>query len=405
MDRAKWFKVHSWVGVKLSILLCFVLITGTFAVLSNELDWLSNSSMRVEPGTATELNWSKVYQQALVEAKARDSEIIRMRQPIDPWFAAEALVANEQSIVPLRLFFHPTSGEFLGEGSYLNWQRFFRDAHRFLMIIVYNTIGLTIVCGLGVLMLISVVTSFVVYKGWWRGFWRLPRRQNRKVFWGDMHRLFGVWVIWLILLEGLTGVWYLSERYGLRAPKVERVAMQAEPEAQSKVAMPEVQVFSDIIDKRSQYYPELVVEEVAFDKKYGVLLQGQGNTVLVRPRANEINFYPLTGEFLSLRKGEELSIHGRISEAADPLHFGTFAGLYSKIVYFIFGIMLCTVAISGTYIYGMRVARTGRDDASPNKKIWASALANMTWGKWLSYVALGFCALVTIVLFGGLINI
>lgn len=417
MNRAKWFKVHSWVGVKLSILLCFVLITGTFAVVSNELDWLSNSAIRVNPDTVGEVNWTEIYQQASIEADARGQQLFRIIEPVDPWFAAQVLIKRENERLPQRLFFHPTTGEFLGDGRYFNWQRFFRDAHRYLMLAVATTVGLTIVCSLGILMLISVITSFVVYKGWWRGFLRLPRRQNRKVFWADLHRLFGVWVIWLILLESLTGIWYLSERYGLRAPKVERVAMQVvtpvnteqtklgdnKPEkAKPRVVLPTVATFSEIIDKKSHYYPALTIQQVGFDAKYGVVLQGQGEAVLVRARANEINFDPVTSEFLSLNKGEDLSIHGRISEAADPLHFGIFAGIYSKIVYFIFGLMLSTVAISGTYIYGMRVAKIGRSEVNPNKKIWTSALATMGWGKWFSYIVLTICIVITVILFGGI---
>ena len=434
MNRAKWFKVHSWVGVKLSILLCFVLITGTFAVLSNELDWLSNSAMRVAPKTVSTINWVDIYQQALIEAKARERQIIRLSKPIDPWFAAQAIIINQNSRLPHRLFFHPSTGDYLGDGRYLNWQRFFRDSHRYLMFVVATTVGLTIVCSLGILMLISVITSFVVYKGWWRGFLRLPRRQNRKVFWADLHRLFGVWVIWLILLESLTGIWYLSERYGLRAPKPERIAMQPlqapESELQTQLSkplapapakannskakdqqkakreqeiiLPNIDTFSQIISQSSSYYPELKIEQIVFDAEYGVLLQGQGDAILVRARANEISFHSQTGEFLSINKGQDLSIHGRISEAADPLHFGTFAGIYSKIVYFVFGLMLSTVAISGTYIYGMRVAKISRDEARPNKKIWTSAIATMGWGKWLSYIALTICAVITIILFGGI---
>ncbi len=35
-----WLDLHRWVGLKLSILLSFVLITGTLATVSHEIDWL-----------------------------------------------------------------------------------------------------------------------------------------------------------------------------------------------------------------------------------------------------------------------------------------------------------------------------------------------------------------------------
>ncbi|MDX5331144.1 MAG: PepSY domain-containing protein, partial [Caulobacteraceae bacterium] len=35
-----WWEVHQWVGLKFSILLSFILLTGTLATLSHEIDWL-----------------------------------------------------------------------------------------------------------------------------------------------------------------------------------------------------------------------------------------------------------------------------------------------------------------------------------------------------------------------------
>lgn len=34
----------------------------------------------------------------------------------------------------------------------------------------------------------------------------------------------------------------------------------------------------------------------------------------------------MSGRVVDVRRGEELSLHLRISEAADPLHFGTLGG-------------------------------------------------------------------------------
>ena len=46
-----WWKVHQWVGLKISLFMTFVLFTGTLAVVSAELDWLLEPSMRVAPSS------------------------------------------------------------------------------------------------------------------------------------------------------------------------------------------------------------------------------------------------------------------------------------------------------------------------------------------------------------------
>ena len=51
-SRARsWWVVHQWVGLKLSLFLTFILFTGTLAVVSHEIDWLLQPSLRVAPAT------------------------------------------------------------------------------------------------------------------------------------------------------------------------------------------------------------------------------------------------------------------------------------------------------------------------------------------------------------------
>jgi uncharacterized iron-regulated membrane protein len=56
-------------------------------------------------------------------------------------------------------------------------------------------------------------------------------------------------------------------------------------------------------------------------------------------------------------RGEELGLHNRISEAADPLHFGYFGGLTTKIIWFFLGIFMTALSITGFMIYGARLGK------------------------------------------------
>lgn len=107
MNRAKWFNVHSWVGVQLSILLCFVLITGTLATVSQVIDWATNKAMRVAPHSVTKMNWQAVYVGAIEQSETQYFSGIR--QPTEEWFAAE-VIAYDADKQRYRMFFHPTTG-------------------------------------------------------------------------------------------------------------------------------------------------------------------------------------------------------------------------------------------------------------------------------------------------------
>lgn len=73
-----WWHVHQWVGLKLSILLSFVLLTGTLAVFSFDIDWLLHPQMRVDPATvpAGPADWAAIARG--VHAYAPDASILRI---------------------------------------------------------------------------------------------------------------------------------------------------------------------------------------------------------------------------------------------------------------------------------------------------------------------------------------
>ena len=60
--RSLWWVVHSWIGLKLSIFLTFILATGTFAVFAHEIDWLATPAMRVSPRSEPVASWGALAQ-------------------------------------------------------------------------------------------------------------------------------------------------------------------------------------------------------------------------------------------------------------------------------------------------------------------------------------------------------
>ncbi|MDX5394271.1 MAG: PepSY domain-containing protein, partial [Caulobacteraceae bacterium] len=180
-----WWEVHQWVGLKFSILLSFILLTGTLATLSHEIDWLLRPAMRVDPATVgAQVDWPAVARTAAAEIG--DGRIISLEAPVDRWFAAAAMVEAADGSLSF-VYVHPTTGAFQGHGHWVGAQRILRNMHRHLMMPV--AIGVPIGPSLAVLMAISLVTSFVVYKKWWRGFLKPIRFNDLRTGLGDFHRL------------------------------------------------------------------------------------------------------------------------------------------------------------------------------------------------------------------------
>ncbi|MEW5687335.1 MAG: PepSY-associated TM helix domain-containing protein [Pseudomonadota bacterium] len=391
-----WWAVHQWVGLKLAIFMSFIFLTGTIAVFSNEIDWLLRPAMRVDAATVS----GPVAWPAIAEAVARrepGARITRIEGPPDRGFAAAAVIERPSGALAF-VYAHPTTGVVQGEGHWVGAKRIFRNMHRHLFLPVKW--GVPIVSSLALLLLVSLATSFVVYKKWWRGFLKPIRMTDARTAFGDFHRLAGLWSLWFVVLMILTGVWYLAESTGLQAPPGPRAKVAA-------VKLPPAEIAARLapgLAAARAAYPDLRVEAVIFPtaKSGAFVFHGQDRAILVRPRVNTVWTDASTGAARLVTDGRDLSVHQRISEAADPLHFGTWGGLPTKVVWFVFGALLTGLSVSGVAIYGLRLLKAERQ---PGRfaGVVAKAWIGMGWWRWpaLGLVITAFALLPQVFSVGG----
>ena len=378
-----WWVVHQWAGLKFSILLSFILFTGTLAVFSAELDWLMRPAMRVAPATVSgPVDWPAITENAL---RARpDYRVTTIEAPPASAFAATVWVEKPDGGNAF-LYAHPTTGAIQGEGHWVGAKRVLRNMHRHLNMPVW--IGVPIVSSLALLLLVSLVTSLVVYKKWWRGFAKPIRTRDARTGWGDFHRLAGVWSLWFVLLMIVTGFWYFAEETMARAPDLPRPDI-----AEAAPAVPPGQLaeaLSASLAAARRADPELDILRVQFpsEERPAFKFEGQKAAWLVRDRANAVWTSAATAQPLLRADGRDLTVHQRISEAADPLHFGTFAGYWTKIPWFLFGLLLTGLSVSGVALYGMRIAGT-KQLRGEGRGLLARAWAGMGVWRWASVLLL-----------------
>ncbi len=352
--------VHSWIGLKLSIFLTFILATGTLAVFAHEIDWLITPAMRVAPRAEPVASWG-AWAAAAARA-APDARLQTLYAPIDPWFTVEAWIDDGKG-APERIYVDPWTAQVTGRHGWANVHRFLRQVHRHLML--PTKIGIPLVCSLALLLAVSLVSGVVTYKKWWRGFFRMPRGGDGRRLTGDLHRLIGLWSLWFVALIALTGIWYLVETLGGNAavPKLPEVAA-------SPISTGEQ--LDRLVATAQRTDPSLDIREIRFMPDNGVILLGQSSAWLVRDRANAIAIDPASGRVVAQLDGRQLDVHQRISEMADPLHFGTFGGIWTKSLWFLFGAALTAMAVTGTMIYAMRLVKAPRnqDQGSTLRIAW-----------------------------------
>ena len=147
-------------------------------------------------------------------------------------------------------------------------------------------------------------------------------------------------------------------------------------------------------------YPGLKVENVQLPGEDGVLqLNGEFEAVLVRPRSNAVYVDARSAKVLLKTDGRDLSLHQRIGEMADPLHFGYFGGYWTKVPWFLFGLALTGLSLSGAAIYSLRIARE-RGDRVRLGRSFSGMWQGMGRWRWLSttLIATGFIFLVFLIL-------
>jgi uncharacterized iron-regulated membrane protein len=378
-----WWHVHHWAGLKLSLLMAFILFTGTLATVSHEIDWLIDPARRVDSASVSTTDWAALTR-AAVERLQPGERIESLEAPVDPWFAAQARIepadSNDET-APRFVLMHPSTAAIQGERGWINAQRILRNVHRHLLL--PTKYGVPIVSALSLLLLALLISALIIYKKWWRGGLRPPRWRDARTAWGDVHRLAGVWSLWFVALVAVTGFWYLVESLGGDAPPLPRA--KSAPVDLNTGQLPLAVARS--VAAAQVAFPGLKMDRILFPTgKLGAFqIHGEANAVLVRPRANAVWVHAATGQVLQVTRGQSLSVHQRISEAADPLHFGTFGGLLTKLIWFVFGLLMTLMSLSGAAVYTLRISRgTTGEGSGTLARLWRG----MGIWRWVSVAGL-----------------
>jgi uncharacterized iron-regulated membrane protein len=387
-DRPDWlsnkqlFRWHGWLGLNLGLLLFVVCFSGTIAVFSYEIDWLLDPTMRGEVAEDG-VHWTAVDDSL---AAAYPNHVVTfMEGPRHPGFAATAYAVDPSGRF-VKLYVDPVTGAVNGRNNFWNVQRFFRSFHRRMFF--PNPFGILWVTLFAFVLLGSAVTGILFYKGWYRHLFRLRWHDVRLLF-SDGHRLAGVWSLAFATIIVATGVWYGAELVAPRAgPSPPEIA---EAELRARGPTPEALPLGEQVARAKAAFPGLAVKDVIpGTAERATLVRGQADAWLVRPRANTVRVDPVTGEVLSVEKGTEASLYHRWTDTADPIHFGTFGGLWSQAAWFVFGLVLSSLMLTGGWLWHRRAEQKARAAGAGRHPRWGYAAAALPVGVLVASAVFGY---------------
>jgi uncharacterized iron-regulated membrane protein len=382
-NRAKtWFLVHSWLALPIWFFLLIVCVTGTLAVVSQEIVWLANPQIRAsQPADETQpLSYGQILN--AIQQERPELAVEWLSSPEESHFALTAQV-SEPGGGTFRLYINPYTGAIQGVSPNFDFQAFTRALHGWWLVPFTNgySWGWYLVSLLGLPLLVSLITGLVVYKRFWKGFFtpRLRFNQGARIFWGDFHRLSGIWSIWFIAVISITGTWFLIE--ALLSDLHISISTEGPP---AFVARHEVPLTADGLAPKqldldrltaiaTEQIPGLEVSFISMpeDAYSHYSVGGRGWYPLMFQTA-DIN--PYTGAVAGANLLDDRSALEFVTESMRPLHTGDFGGLWIKLIWFFFGLVLSMMVLSGLLIWSKRTVQATANLAKRAQRVRTQTL-------------------------------
>ncbi|QXI35527.1 PepSY-associated TM helix domain-containing protein [Pseudomonas promysalinigenes] len=359
-----WFLVHSWLALPIWFFVLIVCFTGMLAVVSQELVWLANPDVRASKpdDNAERLTFQQVLD-ALHQAEP-DMAVNTLSQPDGSHFALTARVTYPDGSSPM-LYVNPYTGAIQGKMPDFNFEAFTRALHGWWLVPFTNGFswGWYMVSLLGLPMLASLITGLVVYKKFWKGFFKpLRTGHGPRIFWGDLHRLAGVWSIWFIAVISITSIWFLIRAILFdnqitisSEPIVPVIAREQVPQTLDGSPAPRIDL-DEAARIAGLAIPSLDITSVSLPATaYSHIEMGGRGWYPLMFQSASVN--PYTRQVDSQFLLSDRSALEFVTESMRPLHTGDFGGLPIKLIWFFFGLVLTLMVFSGLLIWTKRTAQ------------------------------------------------
>ena len=373
---------HSLVGMLFLLVLMFLFVTGTLSVFGREIDWLVTPEQRVVVQPEGKQAFGTVYD-AVEVAYPESQQLAILRLP-GARFADQVTVTTPGQGKSL-IYVDPYNASVQGVGPIDNLWLTLRELHRGLssekrkvqFVVTLMTLPLAVM----------LVTSMMLHRTFYRGFFRLPRRGARwRAQLGDLHRMIGAWSVVFLTVLVVTSAEFMIEFIGLGPGPYPPYTKAAESGA---AALPAGFTGADLdqaVAQATAIFPGLNVSDIALPTVAGepLAVRGDLTSPMVRPSANSVNFDPATLTLRGAHRAETIGVPKWLFEAMRVIHYGSFGGLTSRIFWLVFGLGLSVLAALGALIYAERlIFMSERSDKYQRRTRLGHIWAGIGVGKWI----------------------
>ncbi|GAB1262153.1 PepSY-associated TM helix domain-containing protein [Aurantivibrio plasticivorans] len=397
----KYYVLHSWVGALTAILLFVIAFTGAVSVFGRgELKVWANPEIRD-------------YQQH--DFAAIEQLVKKHAEKVGPeyWDHIEVFLPGPHGNSQLAIIFeneiiedgvhrhdvvwfdhHPTNLSLIQErqGDFrelLDTRRtdmadfivgFHADLH------LGSPLGLILTGLLGLTLFASVITGLFIHPKILKDLFVFRPWRSLRLLFTDTHKVLGVWGLLFHGVIGFTGA-FLGLATVVLIPVAALVSFEGDQERLVETFLPEVEPvitevstdmrFADTLSQLEMNEPELIIGRVTLygwgDEGAVMALSTLGSGKL---SGETLEFSAVTGDIISryTNFGRLDGVSKYVLDAMAPLHFGNFAGVWVKGLWFFLGLSTALVAATGMMIWIERRAFGAEGSLSLKSYQWISRL-------------------------------
>ncbi|WP_115719018.1 PepSY-associated TM helix domain-containing protein [Gallaecimonas mangrovi] len=350
MRRTLW-KWHGYLGLTAAIPLLVIALTGSVLVFKKELDSVLMPSA-IEAQTTQRLAMGQLKTAA--QAQLGEHEILGW-QPGEPGYTDLLYVAKLGTYQWQKAYLDPSSGALVRSPAALQ-----DDITDWLLELHFTflsgPIGIAVAGVTAVLLLAQAISGFILHRRFWKTFFTLRLKKSLRLLLSDAHKMLGIIAAPVFLVLGITGAWWNLDEFSEAINKEDDSIYALKGRYYSD------QINLDtLISSAQQQIPGFQTTYIRFpDKSYpGIHLFGHPqNAGALRSGAGSIvSFDDQTGAVTGQFPAAKANWLYQLKDSFEPLHFGTFGGLISRVIWCIVGFIPCLLALSGFVMWRKRLSR------------------------------------------------
>ncbi|RUO45572.1 PepSY-associated TM helix domain-containing protein [Idiomarina aquatica] len=360
-------KIHGWAGIIFMIPFLVVSLTGSILVFKTEIDsWLIPDVALVEADGRERLSLNELtarVNQQLPDYEIGSWEIFPAGHPE----ADRVFVIQKGTDEWRKAHLNPYTGELQSEptssGHYLtDW---LVELHYTLLLNdidgLDEHLGLIISFVLALFLVFMGTSGLIIYRRFWARVFTLRWNQRLLVVFSDLHKMAGTLASPVLLVLGITGGYYSAIIY--YEEFIEHSTGQEHHIMQERLYADDLNIDQLVAQSREKidaFKPTYLLFPYEPELPFTVFGRAPTNNPLLSNYGSVVNFDPHSGAYQSTYNLNEQGALPKVLDSFRRLHFGTFGGWVSKVIWSLVGLIPLLLAITGTYLWWQRRAKRAR---------------------------------------------